>query len=353
LEIGLFSESNNSQLETVVMGDNFRCGEEVRFSVTLTNRGSNIESGIFWVLIDDRLDSLSFADLPDEKYSDQRFGWRFIDLYPGESITKEFYITAPRITRPEELGEFYTICHGISGITLRDDNCYLAELRCSFDPNDKFAIPQRNDHLALIDVPLVYTVRFQNTGNDYARHVIIKDTIDPSFNLRSLSIIQTSHPNVMNVSYNDSREVIFAFNNIYLPDSTTNHLGSNGYVVYSLEYNPGIPQKTTVKNTANIYFDFNPPIVTNTTKNILVTAFPTFTHDTKKSTITVFPNPALNVVTFSTFVDNCMLYNLQGQLIKKSTLTNELTLDCPFGIYILRLEKDGKFFDNKLTVINN
>lgn len=353
VEIGLFPDTNYSLLSTVIMGDNFRCGEEVRFSITLTNSGTDIESGIFWVNLDDRLESITFDVTPDETFSDQMFGWRFQDLYPGESITNVFYITAPRITEPEELGEFYSICHGISGLSSRDADCYFAELRCSFDPNDKFALPQRADNLALIDVPLIYTIRFQNTGNDYARHVIIRDTIDPSFNLRSIKILQTSHPEVMNVSYNEAREVVFAFNNIYLPDSTTNYVASNGYVVYSLEHNPGIIPQTIVNNTANIYFDFNPPIVTNTTKNILVTSFPSSTHETNKPLITVYPNPASDVVTFSSVVDNCTLFNLQGQVIKKSTFTNNLSLNCPAGIYILRLESGGRIFDNKITVIDN
>ena len=157
----------------------------------------------------------------------------------------------------------------------------------------------------------------------------------------------------MNVSYNEAREVVFAFNNIYLPDSTTNYVASNGYVVYSLEHNPDIIPQTIVNNTANIYFDFNPPIVTNTTKNILVSSFPSSTHETNKPLITVYPNPASDVVTFSSVVDNCTLFNLQGQVIKKSTFTNNLSLNCPAGIYILRLESGGRIFDNKITVIDN
>ena len=30
-----------------------------------------------------------------------------------------------------------------------------------------------------------------------------------------------------------------------------------------------LPEGTIIENTAHIYFDFNPPIITNTTKNIL------------------------------------------------------------------------------------
>lgn len=137
---------------------------------------------------------------------------RFIS---GRKHHQGIFVLAPRINNPNELGEIYKFCHGVSGLSLRDDNCYLAELRCSFDPNDKFAIPQREDQYSLKGEPLVYTIRFQNTGNDYARNVIIRDNIDRSFNLNSLKILQTSHPDILEVSYDDARVLIFSFKDIF------------------------------------------------------------------------------------------------------------------------------------------
>lgn len=56
-------------------------------------------------------------------------------------------------------------------------------IRCSFDPNDKLVNPvgPHNDSLSLLSNPLEYTIRFQNTGNDTAFLVTIKDTISPNF----------------------------------------------------------------------------------------------------------------------------------------------------------------------------
>jgi len=64
--------------------------------------------------------------------------------------------------------------------------------------------------------------------------------------------------------------VEFSFKNILLPDSTTNEPLSHGFVSYKINQKEGLPENTTIENTAYIYFDFNPPIVTNTTNNLLV-----------------------------------------------------------------------------------
>ena len=350
VDIGLTPVNIFAQVSTTVVGNNFRCGEDVEFTLTLTNYGTSIESGSFWLDIDPRLDKFKFINNPDITLSVNRFEWRYSDLYPGESVMIKFIVTAPQITKREQVGEIYTFCHGISALPFRENDCYKAELRCSFDPNDKFSIPQRADHYALIDQPLTYTIRFQNTGNDYARNVIIRDTIDPAFDLSTLKVLHSSHPNELTVTYSDSREVIFSFKNIFLPDSTTNRSGSNGNVTYSLAYNKGFKPQTIVKNTANIYFDFNPAIVTNTIENIVVVSFPSSVRNPIKNTIVVYPNPASNMIYFSKYVERCILLDLFGQRIKETTNTDHMTLDVSSGTYLLKLEKDGISSYHKIVI---
>lgn len=350
VDIGLTPVNIFAQVSTTVVGNNFRCGEDVEFTLTLTNYGTSIESGSFWLDIDPRLDKFKFINNPDITLSANRFEWRYSDLYPGESVMIKFIVTAPQITKREQVGEIYTFCHGISALPFRENDCYKAELRCSFDPNDKFSIPQRADHYALIDQPLTYTIRFQNTGNDYARNVIIRDTIDPAFDLSTLKVLHSSHPNELTVTYSDSREVIFSFKNIFLPDSTTNRSGSNGNVTYSLAYNKGFKPQTIVKNTANIYFDFNPAIVTNTIENIVVVSFPSSVRNPIKNTIVVYPNPASNMIYFSKYVERCILLDLFGQRIKETTNTDHMTLDVSSGTYLLKLEKDGISSYHKIVI---
>ncbi|MBK9490010.1 MAG: hypothetical protein IPO07_15465 [Haliscomenobacter sp.] len=63
------------------------------------------------------------------------------------------------------------------------------------------------------------------------------------------------------------------FKNINLPDSTNNEPESHGFVSFRIKDRSGLAEKTTIDNTAYIYFDQNPAIVTNTTQNIMVSKF--------------------------------------------------------------------------------
>jgi len=65
----------------------------------------------------------------------------------------------------------------------------------------------------------------------------------------------------------------FDFQDIFLPDSTTNFEGSQGYVMYAIRADSTIAEGTLIENTADIYFDLNPPIITNTTDNVMIYSF--------------------------------------------------------------------------------
>ncbi len=54
------------------------------------------------------------------------------------------------------------------------------------------------------------------------------------------------------------------FDNILLPDSLTNPEGSQGFISFKIYPKSELPEGTLVDNRAAIYFDQNPPIITNT-----------------------------------------------------------------------------------------
>ena len=134
----------------------------------------------------------------------------------------------------------------------------------SYDPNDKAAIPtgigmenniERNWELD-------YTVRFQNTGNDTAFLVVLRDTISEHLDLATLNVRSGSH--VYSYELNADRELKITFANIQLPDSTSNLDESQGFIEYSISPKSDVPFGSVIENTAYIYFDFNAPIITNT-----------------------------------------------------------------------------------------
>ncbi|MEM9921733.1 MAG: T9SS type A sorting domain-containing protein [Bacteroidota bacterium] len=135
----------------------------------------------------------------------------------------------------------------------------------SFDPNDKSAEQAGRGTNGLLDFgvrELGYLVRFQNTGTDTAFTVVIRDTLDTDLDLKSLVPGPASHPYELKVY--DSRVLEFTFNDILLPDSTTNKEGSNGHVFFDIRFKEDAPPGTRAENKAAIFFDFNKPIITNT-----------------------------------------------------------------------------------------
>ena len=141
----------------------------------------------------------------------------------------------------------------------------------SYDPNDKEGLTdlyRSHDEFFLgEDGYIDYTIRFQNTGTDTAFMVAIHDEIDSDLDIMSLDILGASH--AFSPSFGEGRELVFTFSHILLPDSTTDLLGSQGYISFRIKPKSSIAAGDVLENTASIYFDYNPPIITNTTAHVV------------------------------------------------------------------------------------
>ncbi|MFK7784199.1 MAG: T9SS type A sorting domain-containing protein, partial [Crocinitomicaceae bacterium] len=138
------------------------------------------------------------------------------------------------------------------------------------DPNDKISDPPGLDSLGYVHPTTSsfdYTIRFQNTGNDTAIAVVLYDQLDSNLDWSSINILGSSHE--VDVQIDQNGLAIFTFDSIFLPDSSTNEIESHGFIKYHIDLNSNVPVGTQIKNTAEIYFDYNPPIITNTVINTL------------------------------------------------------------------------------------
>ena len=146
----------------------------------------------------------------------------------------------------------------------------------SFDPNDLRAHPMGacNDHYITPDNKIVYTVRFQNTGNFPAQFVHVVDSLPQGLDLTSLRIIQSSHP--MNVVKVKDQILRFEFPNIQLPGKDSDEANSQGHVIFELSMLPDAPYDVRMNNAADIYFDFNEAVKTNKVYHTLASYIPFF-----------------------------------------------------------------------------
>jgi hypothetical protein len=163
----------------------------------------------------------------------------------------------------------------IAPTTLTDPNIanntytWRIPIRTSWDPNEKDVSPKGFGPEGYIEngTPLSYMVHFQNSGTAPARNITIVDTITDALDLSTLQVINSSAPVI---AYQvGSNTVKFRFANINLPDSTSDPEGSKGFVSFNILPKDNLPAGTQIQNTANIYFDYNPAVVTNTTLNTI------------------------------------------------------------------------------------
>jgi hypothetical protein len=144
-------------------------------------------------------------------------------------------------------------------------------IRDSYDPNDKLVFPTglTSEHYTPTKAELAYTIRFQNTGTDVAYTVVLVDTLSENLDPATLKLGAASHAYSFSVSGKGRPVLKWTFNKINLPDSSTNQAGSNGFVTFTIKAKTSIGPKTGIANFADIFFDYNDPVRTNTTYNVM------------------------------------------------------------------------------------
>lgn len=165
----------------------------------------------------------------------------------------------------------------------------------SYDPNDKQAFPEGYGEQHYIDpgTPIEYLIRFQNTGNDTAFVVRIVDSLSQWLDPATIRPGAASHPYIFGLTGEGIAS--FTFDNILLPDSNVNEVASHGFVKFSIYPKAETPLETVIENTAEIYFDFNDAIVTNTTFHTIGDHFITvglWQPENPAYQVQVVPNPS-------------------------------------------------------------
>ena len=103
-----------------------------------------------------------------------------------------------------------------------------------------------------------------------------------------------------------------------------NEPGSKGFVKFSIDQTPNNPLGTIIKNKAAIYFDFNDPIITNFTHNIipLVTSNQAILDG---GDVRVMPNPFSDATRFvftnksKNSTATIQLFDITGKLVDEIT----------------------------------
>ena len=249
------------------------------------------------------------------------FSYAYTNLMPAETRSFVVYMSVPTIPTVN-LGDVLTnavastIPDGDMNVT--NNNFSLSQTVVgSYDPNDKMEAHGESVDFTTFtaDDYLVYTIRFQNTGTADAISVRIEDVLDDQLDEESVRMVSASHNYVMERINN---KLIWTFDDIQLPPQMINDDASQGYVTFKIKPNPGFAIGDIIPNFAEIYFDTNPPIITNTFNSEF--QVPLSTKEFTSANIMLYPNPSNGMVQISILnstetLNSVSLYDVVGKKV--------------------------------------
>ena len=228
----------------------------------------------------------------------------------------------------------------------------------AYDPNDK--MEARGEQILISSFTqndyLYYTIRFENTGNASAINVRINDVLNDQLDATTVKMVSASHPYILDQVDNN---LTWRFDNIQLPVSIANTNIGKGYVTFKVKPMSGYAVGDVIPNSAAIYFDFNPAIVTNTFNTEFVNQLSI--GENELSNFILAPNPATDSFTIS-LADNTQtikdvfVYDISGKVVmsKKSIDYYTTSVDVSnisSGMYFVEITSDlNKKVTKKLII---
>lgn len=336
--------------------DEARPGFQAKYRIHIKNNGTTSGTGTLSVTYNNGKFSFITASQSIESQTANTLTFAFNNVLPFQTTTIDLTFlvaTIPSVTIGESVS-FITNINGNTNDIVQSNNTYTLQQTIvgSYDPNDITVLEGSQIPVENIDEYLHYIIRYQNTGNFYAERVRVENILDDKLDWSTFQLESFSHSN--RVEIKDGNQVSFIFNAIYLASSDVDEEGSKGYIAYKIKPKSTAALGDIFNNTANIFFDFNPPIVTNTvTTEVVDTTLQT--PDFSVDDIKIFPNPTKSIVTINTdqMVTKVEIYNQVGQVVFNGNAVYEINVsNFMNGIYFLRITNNYNQVITKKIVKN-
>ncbi|WP_298221557.1 T9SS type A sorting domain-containing protein [Flavobacterium sp.] len=330
---------------TLIPTGNARPGFDAGYRIVYKNKGNQILSGSIDLNFDDAILDLVSANPNISNQSLNHLNWSYSALYPFESreIFAVFNLNSPQEIPAVNIGDNL---HYVATISTNGQDETPADtvfefdqtVTGSFDPNDKTCLEGNTITPEMVGGYLHYLIRFQNSGTAAAENIVVKDIIDTTkFDISSLQLTSTSHPQVTKITGN---KVEFQFANINLPAEIDNEPGSHGYVAFKIKTKGNLIIGNSVANKADIYFDYNFPIETNTaTSTVALLGI----NQVENKSVSIAPNPTKNKITITSKgnITSVQLFDVQGRILETMTASAEqLDFDLSqktTGVYFVKI----------------
>lgn len=345
----LTSTSNNvSDLEIIVLPvTEARPGFLANYRLVYKNKGITTLNGTVTFQFDGGKQSfVSAIPVETEEFSNI-ISFDFSDLKPFESRNIDIKMStfAPPTTNDGDLLSFIaSIAPTEMDQTIDDNTYYLEQIAInSYDPNDKQVLQGAEIYVEKADEYLDYLIRFQNTGTASAINVRITDRLNEKLDWNTIQPISASHSYRTQITNGDFVE--FIFDNINLPAEQNDPEGSNGFVAFKIKPNNDVKIGDIINGEANIYFDFNPPIITNLVSTEIIETLGVEENIIDYNKFVLYPNPARSKVHIETVEDIYLIkiIDIHGRVLKTIKLAsgkNNMKLnieDLIDGVYFLEV----------------
>ncbi|WP_181248506.1 Ig-like domain-containing protein [Flavobacterium magnum] len=271
------------------------------------------------------------------------FTFDFTNLAPFE--TRFIYVTMQVPAIPDiALGDLVinTVSVSAAGddVMANDTSAVTQAVVGSYDPNDiTEAHGRKIVHAEFTsDDYLTYTIRFENTGTANAENIRVENTLDAQLDEDTIEMVDASDNYTMERA---GSNLVWDFVDVQLPPSEENTQIGHGYIVYRIKPKPGYAIGDIIANTAEIYFDFNPAITTNTFETEFTA--PLSVDGIEGNTFSLYPNPVKDKLNINSRqnIQTLTVYNLLGQpVLEKRIDAVSGTLDTSGlegGVYLVRV----------------
>lgn len=331
----------------VIPIDAARPGFDAKYKLVYKNKGSIVQSGTLNLSFDDSILDFVSSNYGVSSQTSDKLIWNFSNLKPFESREIELVlnVNSPVESPAVNNGDVLKYSAAISSAETDEspeDNTFKFNQTVvgSYDPNDKKCLEGNVIRPELIGEYVHYLIRFENTGTYKAENVVVKDIIDTSkFDVSTL--VPTSASHSYRVKISDGNKVEFIFEKIDLPFDDAHN---DGYIAFKIKTLPTLNVGDSFENEANIYFDYNFPILTNKETSTFKTLGK---QDFElSSSFNVYPNPVQNYLQIDSKdlieIESIYVYNVVGQLVQViSNAQNVSKVDVSkfqSGSYILQLK---------------
>ena len=284
------------------------------------------------------------------------FTYDYTNLAPFETRTMDVSMSVPAIpivNINDLLTSTASITAPTGDINLINNSASNTQIvLAAYDPNDlmeshggKILYSQfaPNDYL-------LYTIRFENVGNDNALNVSITDVLDAKIDETSIRIVNSSNNYILE---RNGANLKWSFKNILLPPSVVDTPIGKGFVTFKVKLKPGYAVGDIIPNTASIVFDNNPAIVTNTFNTEFVDALSTNTF--ASNGFVLYPNPAEKTLQLQTktdtTIDKIIITDLSGKIILMQVQnTNQINVEqLSNGMYFIEAFSGDEKFTSKFV----